>query len=187
MKQHSLPLLSLNIFLEATWINRSVVLKFGIIQGSFWLFYTLTEFSRHLMCIIQIWTTGTCSSAPKWVEKSYTILRCMLRSHARNGNEFQTPRHRGSTANVEILGFEILVNPKLIWNSWDLACYHGMVPTCCGKKFVPFGAGFGISFSQTRGSHKKPHGSGREHVTFVDETTFIASSRHEYFSRGNMY
>ena len=33
------------------------------------------------------------------------VLGCMLRSHARNGNEFQTPRRRGSAANIEKLGF----------------------------------------------------------------------------------
>ena len=36
----------------------------------------------------------------------------MLRSHARNGNEFETPGHRGSPANVEVLALVILVNPK---------------------------------------------------------------------------
>ena len=36
----------------------------------------------------------------------------MLMSHARNGDEFRTPRHRGSPANVEVLAFVILVNPK---------------------------------------------------------------------------
>ena len=54
------------------------------------------------------------------------------------------------------------------------------------EKFVPFGVGSGICFSQTRASHKKPHGFGRECVTFVDEMTFVASSRLEYFSRGNI-
>ena len=56
-----------------------------------------------------------------------------------------------------------------------------MAPTCYGKIFVPFGAGFGISFSQTIASHKKTHGSGRERVTFVDETTFVASSYLDFF------
>ena len=46
------------------------------------------------MCIIQIWTTCTCSSAYKLVETQICVLGCMLRSHARNGNEFQTPWHR---------------------------------------------------------------------------------------------
>ena len=47
------------------------MLNFEIIQGSFGLFYSLIEFSRHLMSIIQIRTTNTCSSAPKWLEKTY--------------------------------------------------------------------------------------------------------------------
>ena len=46
-------------------------LNFEIIQGSFDLFYSLIEFSRHLMSIIQIRTTNTCSSALKCLEKTY--------------------------------------------------------------------------------------------------------------------
>ena len=68
-------------------------------------FYTLIGFSRHFMCIIQILTIGTCSSAPKWVENDICVLGCMLMSHARNDNEFETPRHRGSDANIAIHGF----------------------------------------------------------------------------------
>ena len=45
------------------------------------------------MCIIKIWSTCTCSSAYKLVENQIFVLGCMLRSHARNGNEFQTPGH----------------------------------------------------------------------------------------------
>ena len=41
--------------------------------------------------------------------------------------------------------------------------------------FVPFGAGLGISFSQTRASHNKRDGFGRERVTFGDETISVAS------------
>ena len=40
-------------------------------SGFVWPFYTLIEFPRHLMSIIQIQTTNTCSSAPKWLEKTY--------------------------------------------------------------------------------------------------------------------
>ena len=61
----------------------------------------------------------------------------MLMSHARNGDEFRTPRHCGSPANVEVLAFVILVNPKPVWNSWTLACYHGMASTSWGKKYCP--------------------------------------------------
>ena len=77
--------------------------------------------------------------------------------------------------NIQMPGFEILVNPKLVWNSWNLACYHGAASTCRGNFFVPFGAGLGISFSQTRASHNKPDGFGRERPTLGDETISAAS------------
>ena len=51
--------------------NGRFALNFEIIQGLFDLFYSLNEFSRNLMFIIQIRTTNTCSSAPKWLEKMY--------------------------------------------------------------------------------------------------------------------
>ena len=110
-----------------------------------------------------------------WLKNQFCVLGCMLRSNARNGNECQTPCHGHSAANIEIPGFEILVNPKLVWNSWNLACYHGAASTCRGKFCVPFGAGLGISFSQTRASHNKPDGVGRECATFGDKTITIAS------------
>ena len=50
--------------------NGTVVFTFGIFWGPFGHFYTLTGFCRHFMCINQIRTTCTCSSAYKLVEKS---------------------------------------------------------------------------------------------------------------------
>ena len=99
----------------------------------------------------------------------------MLRSHARNGNEFQTHGHRWL--------------PPKHWDAWflnssksknrlkfmKLACYHGEASTCRGTNFVPFGAGLGICFSQTRASHNKHDGFGRESPIFGDETISIAS------------
>ena len=38
-----------------------------------------------------------------------------------------------------------------------------------------FVAGLGIRFSQTRASHNKPDGFGRERATFGDETISVAS------------
>ena len=55
--------------------------------------------------------------------------------------------------NIEMPGFQILVNPKLVWNSWNLACYHGAASTCHGN-FLPIWGRFGYmlltnqSFSQ---------------------------------------
>ncbi len=56
-----------------------------------------------------------------------------------------------------------------------LETYHGAASTCRGKFFVPFGAGLGICFSQTRACHNKHDGFGRERPTFGDETISIAS------------
>ena len=86
------------------------------------------------MCIIQIWTTGTCSSAPKLVEKHMCVLGWISRSHVINGNEIQTSGRRGSSKKIEKLGFLIPVNQKHAWKSWNLAWCHDMAPTCCGKK-----------------------------------------------------
>ena len=105
----------------------------------------------------------------------------MLRSHARNENECQTPSHGHSAVDIEIPGFQILVNQKLIWNSWNLGCYHGAASTCRGKFFVPFGAVLGIYFSQSRASHNKHDGFDREHPTFWDETISIASYCFQFF------
>ena len=54
------------------------------------------------------------------------------------------------------------------------------------KKIVPFGAGSGISFSQTRASHNKHDGFNRERPTFVDEKISIASYCFQNFSSVNI-
>ena len=41
--------------------------------------------------------------------------------------------------------------------------------------FVPFGAGLGICYSQTKGSHNKPDGFDGERTTFGDGTISTAS------------
>ena len=56
-----------------------------------------------------------------------------------------------------------------------MACYHGAASTCRGKSLVLFGAGLGISVSQTRASHNKRDGFGRERATFGDERISHAS------------
>ena len=58
---------------------------------------------------------------------------------------------------------------------------YGAASTCHGKFFVPFGAGLGISISQTRASHNKRDGFGRERTTFGDETISVASYLVENF------
>ena len=110
----------------------------------------------------------------------------MLRSHARSGNEFQTLGHRWLPTKHWDVWFLNSSKSKTRWNSWNLACYHGAASTCRGKFFVPFGAGLGISFSQTRASHNKRDGFVRERATFRDETIFVASSYFQIFSGVNI-
>ena len=98
-------------------------------------------------------------------------------------------KHRGIVdcrQNIEMPGFQIIVNPKLVWNSWNLACYHGAASTWSGKFFLPFGAGLGICFSQTRAPHNKHDGFGRERPTFGDETISLAPYCFQIFCRVNI-
>ena len=120
-----------------------------------------------------------------WLKNHMCVLGWISRSHARNGNEIQTSGHCGSAGNIDKLGFLILVNPKLVWNSWNLACYHGAASTYRGTNFVPFGEGLGICFLQTGASLKKARGSEREHVTFVCEMIYAAPPL-DFLYRGNI-
>ena len=66
---------------------------FGIFRGSFGHFYTLTVFSRHFMCIIKFELHAHAPVHINWLKNQVCVLGCILRSHPRNGNEFQTPGH----------------------------------------------------------------------------------------------
>ena len=121
-----------------------------------------------------------------WLKNQICVLGCMLRSHARNGNEFQTPGHHWLLAKHWDTWFLNSSKLKLVWNSWNMACYHGAASTCRGTNFVPFGAGLGICFSQTRASHNKRDGFGRERATFGDETISFASYSFQIFSTVNI-
>ena len=77
-----------------------------MVRGSFGHFYTLTGFSKHFMCIIQIRTTCTCSSAYKLVEKiKFVSMGACLVSMQEMGMNF---KHRGTVdcwQNIEMPGF----------------------------------------------------------------------------------
>ena len=53
--------------------NRSIMLNLELFRVRLAFLY-INWVSPHLRCIIQIWTTSTCSSAPKLVEKSHVCL-----------------------------------------------------------------------------------------------------------------
>ena len=54
--------------------NRSIVLNLELFRVRLAFLY-INWVSGHLMCIIEIWTTSTCSRAPKLVEKSHLCPR----------------------------------------------------------------------------------------------------------------
>ena len=88
--------------------------NFGNFRGSFGHFYALTEFSMHLCAQLKFELHAYSLVHINWLKNQICVLGCMLSSHARNGDEFQTPRHRVSPANIEVPAFAILVNPKLV-------------------------------------------------------------------------
>ena len=89
-------------------------------------------------------------------------------------------------------GYKLLTNQSFLQQAWW--CRYG-IPHLWGwndihsllllskngaestvvVNFFPFGAGLGISVSQTGASHNKREGFGRERATFGDETISIAS------------
>ena len=92
-KRYPLPLIAFKFFSRVNIEQQESCADFCDFSGFVWTFLCINWVFNAFMCIIQIWTTCTCSSAYKLVEKSNMCLGCMLRSHARNGNEFQTPGH----------------------------------------------------------------------------------------------
>ena len=113
------------------------------------------------------------------------VLGWISRSHARDGNEIQTPGHcwlptkhwdawfLNSSKSKTRLKFMKL--GMLSWSGINILWY-----------FFPFGAGLGISFSQTRASHNKHDGFGRERPNFGGETISIASYCFQIFSHVNI-
>ena len=81
------------------------MLNFVIFWGSFGHFYTLNGFSRHFMCIIQIRTACTCSTAYKLVENQIYVLGACLGPMQEMGMNF---KHQGTVdcrQNIEMPGF----------------------------------------------------------------------------------
>ena len=93
--RYPLPLIAFKFFSRVNIEQQECCVNFCDFSGFVWTFLCINWVFNAFMCIVQIWTTCTCSSAYKLVEKKQIcVLGCMLRSHARNGNEFQTPGHR---------------------------------------------------------------------------------------------
>ena len=99
-------------------------------------------------------------------------------------------KHQGTVdcrQNIEMPSLSILVNPKLVWNSLNLACYNGAASTCPGKFFSHLGQFWVYA------SHKPELlttsmmvSVGNVCPTFGDETISIASYCFQNFSRVNI-
>ena len=68
--------------------------RIGIIQGSFELFIHQIGFLAISGAQFQIKLHAHAPVHINWLKNQICVLGWILRSHARNGNEFQTPAHR---------------------------------------------------------------------------------------------
>ena len=105
------------------------------------------------------------------------VVGWISRSHARNGNEIQTSRCRGSAGMIEKLGFLIPVSPKHGWKSWNLAWCHDMAPTCCGNFFGRIGTSFGVSCKPELPSRRLVVPRGNVSPPCAKRHTYTAFSR----------
>ena len=92
-KRYPLPLIAYKFFSRVNIEQQECCVNFFDFSGFIWTFLCINWVFNAFMCIIQIWTTCACSSAYKFVENQIFVVECLLRSHARDMNEFQTPGH----------------------------------------------------------------------------------------------
>ena len=69
-KWYSLPLIAFNFLSHVNLEQQECCVNFCDFSGFVWTFLCINWVFNEFMCIIQIWTTCTCSSAYKLVEKS---------------------------------------------------------------------------------------------------------------------
>ena len=69
-KRYPLPLIAFNFFSRVNIEQQECCVNFCDFSGFVWTFLCINWVFNAFMCIIQIWTTCTCSSAYKLVEKS---------------------------------------------------------------------------------------------------------------------
>ena len=104
-KRYPLPLLDFNSFSSDNIEQHECCVKFcdffGVRLNIFVHSLTFIAF----MCIIQFELHAHALMHINWLKIQICLLGCMLTSHARNGNECQTPCHLHSAANIEIPAF----------------------------------------------------------------------------------
>ena len=70
-KRYPLPLIAFNFFPRVNIEQQECCVNLCEFSGFVWTFLCINWVFNAFMCIIQIWTTSTCSNAPKLVEKSH--------------------------------------------------------------------------------------------------------------------
>ena len=63
-------------------------------SGFVWTFLCINWVFNAFLCVIQFELNAHVTMHINWSKNQICVLGCMLRSHARNGNESQTPGHR---------------------------------------------------------------------------------------------
>ena len=114
------------------------------------------------------------------------VLGWISRSHARDGNEIQTPGQFWLPAKHWDAWFLSSSKSKTRLKFMNLACYHGAASTCRGTDFVPFGAGWVYASHKPKLLTTSMMVFGRERPTFGDETISIASYCFLKISRVNI-
>ena len=87
---------------------------FVIFWGSFGHFYALTEFSMHLCAYFKFELHAHAPVHINWLKNQICVLGACLGPIQEMGMNF---KHQGTVdcrQNIEIPGFKILVNPKLV-------------------------------------------------------------------------
>ena len=93
-KRYPLPRIAFKFFSRVNIEQQECCVNFCDFSGFVWTLLCINWVFNAFMCIIQIWTKAHAQEHINWLKNQICVLGCMLRSHARNGNEFQTPGHR---------------------------------------------------------------------------------------------
>ena len=90
-KRYPFPLIAFKFFSRVNIEQQECCVNFS---GSFGHFYALTKFLMHLCASFKFQLHAHAPVHINWLKNQIFVHGCMLWSHARNGNEFQTPGHR---------------------------------------------------------------------------------------------
>ena len=102
-KRYPLPLVAFNFFTRVNMEQQDCCVNFCDFSGFVWTFLCIKWVFNAFMCIIQIWTTWTCSGAYKLVEKSnlWSLGACLGPMQEMGMNV----KHRGTVTRPQTLRY----------------------------------------------------------------------------------